>query len=308
MSVLKNFFAKIKASCTSDISLRKASFLFVFAVAGIAAFIRTVNPQMKIFNHRAIGNAVMNGVDANVFISSFWICFAIFMLTFFVGNAVLNFIHRKILSRHKNFEVDISTIWLFTLLMFINMIIFMYDVFATKEVQAIPYIFFITYVIVFLNSCLNVIFPKFFNIDDTENNYQLQNLIVMLAPLPLAYFVLLLFPYQTNVMREGVIIYFALYLLAKIFVHGIKKISLVIKALVPLSFLPLTYVVANEMQYTLSRHGIIFQPKIIALCLSAILICISIFYTRSGQDDNEFKNLKRLENIIFPFLLERMLQ
>jgi hypothetical protein len=78
---------------------------------------------------------------------------------------------------------------------------------------------------------------------------------------------------------KSAVIYVVFYLLIRFLLNGKIRPCAAAYALIQLSFLPLAYIIGNEAQYTLTKHGIVTSPKIIVLgfvfCLTPLLyLCI----------------------------------
>ena len=290
------------------ISLRRVIFLFTMSVAFIAAFIRKVNPQITIFHHRAIGNAVLNGVDPRVYVSSFYVCIIIFFAVFWAGNFIIN--QLKKLALNRNFDYEYSLVSDFSFITLINMIIFLYDVLQSKTVLVIPFVIFAAFAFVILHAFLNIILPEKFTVNENDESKQLWTSVIFLLPVFLTYSARLMMTYargSTVSLRSPVslILYAVFYITARLFIRKKSVINASANALVPLSFLPVTYIAANEIQYTLTKHGIQTDPVQLALIFSAVIIlsAIMILIRPKSYSINESESLARIENIVLPVLL-----
>ncbi len=309
MTKLKNFFANLPRM--EHISLQRFIFLFTLSVAFIAAFIRKVNPELKFFSHRAIGNTILNGIDAKIYVSSFYVCIIIFFVVFWAGNFIINLL--KKLAHSRNLDYEFSLISDFSFITLINMIIFLYDILQSRIIQPVPYIIFAAFGFVILHTLLNIILPERFCVHESDSLKRLWTSLIFILPAVMTFFVLLVKNYgQNNIIvlssPQFLIIYAIFYLLARLFIRSNKIIAVSISALVPLSFLPVTYIFASELQYTLTKHGVYTTPEKIALIVSIIILFLAaiIIFRRKSYNFDENILSARLEKIILPVLLVTM--
>ena len=306
MHKLRKFFADILHA--ENISLSRFIFLFTISVAFAAAFIRKVNPELTFFSHRAIGNAVLNGINAKSYVSAYYVCIVIFFAVFWAGNFLLN--RLKKLTLNRNLDYEYSLVSDFSFIALINMLIFLYDVLQSKTIQAVPYVIFIAFAFVILHAVLNIILPERFTVNDSETSQKLWTSVIFLLPVFLTYSAHLFMTYgrsSTALLRSPVslILYAVFYVIARLLIRRRSVINASVRALVPLSFLPLTYITANEIQYTLTKYGIQTDPVKLALIFSVIIILIAvlILVMPKSYSVNESASFKRLENIVLPALL-----
>lgn len=289
-------------------SLRRFIFLFTLSVAFIAAFIRKVNPEVTLFRHRAIGNAVLNMIDPRVYVSSFYVCIIIFFAVFWIGNSMISLLKKA--AKNRNLDYEYSMVCDFSFIALINMIIFLYDVLQSKIVQPIPFVIFIAFAFVIFHTVLNIILPERFSVNENETHKRLWTSVIFLLPAFLTYSACLVMNFgKTNVMplRTPVTlaVYAVLYIMARLFIRHKSVISASARVLIPVSFLPVTFIAANEIQYTLTKHGTQIDPVQLALIFSAIIIFCAfvILMMPKSYRLNESESLARIENIILPVLL-----
>ena len=290
------------------ISLRRFIFLFTLSVAFIAAFIRKVNPELTLFRHRAIGNAVINGIDARVYVSSFYVCIVIFFAVFWIGNFMISLLKKK--AANRNLDYEYSMVSDFSCITLINMIIFLYDTLQSRSIPAIPFIIFVAFIFVIIHTVLNMILPERFSVNDSEISKKLWTSVIFLLPAFLTYSACFMLSYgksEAVPLRTPVslAIYTLLYVIARLFIRQKSVLSASVHVLVPLSFLPVIYIAANEIQYTLTKHGIHTTPEKLVLMFSAVIFLsvIVILMRRSSYEDTESESLARIEKIVLPVLL-----
>lgn len=177
-------------------SLRRFIFLFTLSVAFIAAFIRKVNPEVTLFRHRAIGNAVLNMIDPRVYVSSFYVCIIIFFAVFWIGNFMINLLKRA--AKNRNLDYEYSMLSDFSFIALINMIIFLYDVLQSKIVQPIPFVIFIAFAFVIFHTVLNIILPERFSVNENETYKRLWTSVIFLLPAFLTYSACLVMNFGKN--------------------------------------------------------------------------------------------------------------
>jgi hypothetical protein len=273
----------------------------------VAAYIKTVNLNMTVFYERAIGHASINGADAPMRVTAFWICLAVFILSLLLVNFII--------SRTKNcltlkfpehsFASEKTLLFEFSILLFINELIYLYRfVKNTGNKNQI-----ITLVIAFAAVCLHLLISILRAHKNLPSETHLQSTLAFLIPIPLTYFILLFISIRHTstiyvVSIKSAVIYILFYLLLKFLLNKKIYTCAAAYALIPLSFLPLAYIIANETQYTLTKHGIVINPKIIALGFFILLYCIALFvYFLKHKNSSEELALKKIDNIVLPVLL-----
>jgi hypothetical protein len=292
------------------VSLRTMPLLLAMSAGLVMVYIRTVDTRLTNFYERAIGHASINGVDAPIRVTAFWTCIAIFALSFLLGSYVISRIKGWLLAKFPETSFGFEYAFLFELgmLLFINELIFL-D--SNKQVRSekTPVLILC---FVFAALCLHWVLSLYKAYRNRARNKNfaetpLQTALAFILPIPLVYFTLLFTSSGQTIAVisiKAAIIYFALYGITR-FLAGWKiNPNAAAYSLVPLSFLPAVYIIANEAQYTLTKHGIVLAPKAIALCIGVFLVAVAVIvYFLKLRADNDKLAMNKIENIVVPVLL-----
>ncbi|GMO17127.1 MAG: hypothetical protein Pg6A_03380 [Termitinemataceae bacterium] len=292
------------------VSLRTMPLLLAMSAGLVMVYIRTVDTRLTNFYERAIGHASINGVDAPIRVTAFWTCIAIFALSFLLGSYVISRIKGWLLAKFPETSFGFEYAFLFELgmLLFINELIFL-D--SNKQVRSekTPVLILC---FVFAALCLHWVLSLYKAYRNRARNKNfaetpLQTALAFILPIPLVYFTLLFTSSGQTIAVisiKAAIIYFALYGITR-FLAGWKiNSNAAAYSLVPLSFLPAVYIIANEAQYTLTKHGIVLAPKAIALCIGVFLVAVAVIvYFLKLRADNDKLAMNKIENIVVPVLL-----
>jgi len=286
--------------------------LLAFSVALVVANIKSINFNMTNFYERAIGHASINGVDAPMRVTAFWTCLAIFALSFLLGSHVIEKVNGYLTKKFSKdtFEMEKNLLFEFGILLFLNELIFLYvyDWHTSSKAQ-VPKVLFLCFS--FAAVCVHSLISVFMAHKKIANETTLQSALAFLLPVPLTYFVLLATSFNNSAVAvisvKAAAVYFAFYLEIRFLLNRKKrKIRPVAAgyALIPLSFLPMMYVIGSEAQYTLTKHGVVVSPKIIAMWLSVFLVAVAaLMYRLKRNVENDESAIEKIETIIIPALL-----
>jgi len=304
----------VKLLLLNGVTYKTLPFLLAFSVALVLANIKSMNFKMTNFYERAIGPASLNVVDAPMRVTAFWMCLAIFAMSFLLGSYVIEKINEYLTKNFSDdtFEMEKNLLFEFGILLFLTELIYLYQVYghtSSNSREALR-IFCFSFGAVCVHSLISVLMAH----KKIANETTLQSALAFLLPIPLTYFVLLVTSFNNSAVAvlsvKATTVYFVFYFVIRFMLNCKKrKISPVAAgyALIPLAFVPMMYVLGSEAQYTLTKHGVVVSPKIIALCLSVILFAAAaLIYRLKGNVENDESVIKKMENIIIPVLLVTM--
>ena len=252
----------------NGVSVKTLPLILAASIALVTAYIKTLNFKMTDFYERAIGAASIYGVDAPMRVTAFWTCIAIFILSFLLGNLIINKIKSFLLLKFpKHPFTHEKTLFLeFGILLFINELIYLHGFVKNITISRDPvFLLYFTFGVI----CLHALFSVFRLSDNLQPETHLQSALIVLYPIPLMYFTLLVTSSGASMISvfsiKSAVIYIIFYFIIRFVFNKIIRSCAAAYSLIPLSFLPLGYIIANEAQYTLTKHGIVASPKIIAL-------------------------------------------
>ena len=291
----------------NGVSVKTLPLILAASIALVTAYIKTLNFKMTDFYERAIGHASINGVDALMRVTAFWTCIAIFILSFLLGSFIINRTKNYLSSKfpERPFALEKTLFFEFGILLFINELIYLYGFVKNINISRDPVLLLnFTFGVI----CLHALVSVFRASDNLQAETRLQSALFFLFPIPLTYFTLLATSSGTAVIPvisvNSAAMYIIFYFFIRFLINKIIRSYAAAYALVPLSFLPLAYIAANETQYTLTKHGIVASPKIIALGFCVFLVGIAIFvYLLKNKRGSEELALKKIENLVIPALL-----
>jgi hypothetical protein len=301
--ILKNV---IKIVRLNGLSLETLPLIFAASIALVMTYIKTVNLYMTKFYERAIGHASINGIDAPMRVTAFWTCISIFVLSFILGSFFIDKTKNYLASRFPkhSFALEKTLFFEFGILLFINELIYLYG-FVKNNGNRNPVL---PLAFAFGVVCLHALISVFRTRKNIPIETHLQSALAFLIPIPLTYFILLVTSSGTPtipvVSIKSAVIYITFYFLLRFLLNRKIHPCAAAYALIPLSFLPLAYIIANEAQYTLTKYGMVISPKIIALGLCILLNGIALFvYLMNYKNSSEESALKKIESLVLPVLL-----
>lgn len=287
------------------ISVERVPVLLSCSISLVVLYIKSVDINLTEFYDRAIGHASINGIDAPIRIHTFWICVLIFAVSLFVGNYLIsravNYISAK--APMHLLEPPSMLFFEFSILLLINLVIFLIS-FVKDRTTRIPITLPIVFAVICIHLVINVaISPKRF-----LGRSWLADAVELISPVPLMYFLLLITSVGNSTIEimswKSLFIYLLVYLSIRVWCAGSGDVFAAVYSLIPISLLPVTYIIANEMQYTLTKHNFVFRPKIIALIISICLFVLAlIIYTKKKGLVNEANAGSIFNNIIIPIFL-----
>jgi hypothetical protein len=260
------------------------------------------------FYYRAIGHASINGIDAPVRVRTFWLSLIILIVSFFVINYFFTRVKRRLSSRLDAGFLSLESTMFFELgmLILVNLVVFYNNVLRYQPDAArlkILVLLAFTTAIVGLHTFIKIL--------DAKNSSQQNALgaaLSFLFPIPLTYFVLLMTYFNTPTVPvytlKALFVYLFLFFIVRFLIRGILKPVPTAYSLIPVMFIPFAYIAGNELQYTLTKYGMSFPPKIIAAAFSAVLLIIGVLvYINKRNVTTEDHIIPKIENIIVPVLL-----
>jgi len=281
----------------NGVSVETLPLILASSIALVAVYIKTLNFKMTDFYERAIGHASINGVDAPMRVRAFWICIAIFILSFLLGNFIINRTKNFLSSKfpERPFDLEKTLFFEFGVLLFINVLIYLHGFVKNTDISRKPVI---PLAFAFAVVCLYALISIFRAYKNLPAETHIQSALFILYPILLTYFTLLVISSGTLVIPVISVKSAAIYIIFYFFISFLfnRKIRscAAAYALVPLSFLPLAYITANEAQYTLMKHGIVTSSKIIALGFCVFLFGIALFvYLLKHKSSSEELALKK---------------
>jgi len=304
--------SKIKKTLIEIVSLNGVSvttlpLTLAVSIVLVVAYIKNVNFNMTVFYERAIGPPSINNVDALIRVNVFWTCIAVFVLSFLLGSFIADRTKKYLESKfpERSFAMEKTLIFEFGILLLLNEIIYLHE-FVKKIYGNRNY--FLPLIFAFGVVCLHALISIYRAHKNLNAETHLQSALAFLIPIPLTYFALLVLSSGTPVIPiisiKSAAIYTIFYFLLRFMLNDKINSCAAAYALVPLSFLPMAYIIANEAQYTLTKHGIIISPKVIALGIYFLLGGIALFaYLLKRKNNSEEFALKKIENIVLPVLL-----
>lgn len=288
------------------ISIKAIPFLLSCSISLIVLYIKNVNTNLTVFYNRAIGHASINGVDAPVRVHVFWICVLIFLLSFIIGNYLINRIVGYIAAKNPAYSLDSVSMLFFELsiLLLIDLIMFLMSFVKDRTVQ-MPVMMPVIFVIVCVHLFMNI---TVFSGQSLGGGQLLADAVELIAPIPLTYLLMMIVSVGKSTVEimswKGLLCYILAYFLVRLWCAKSRDLFATVYTLIPLSFLPLTYIIANEAHYTLTKYDIMIGPKRIAFILSGILFVIAaILYQKKKTSANEIGAEKIFNNVIIPIFL-----
>jgi len=291
----------------NGVSVKTLPPLLATSIALVVAYIKTVNLSMTEFYERAIGHASIHAVDAPMRVTAFWTCIAIFILSFMLGSFIIDKAKKILVSKFSehSFVLEKTLFFELGILYLINEIVYLYGFVKNVNVSKDPLISLNFTIVV---ACVHILISIFKNYKNFPVETHFQSALALLIPIPLTYFMLLVLSSGAVTISvisiKSAIIYFIFYLFLRFMLDRIINLSAAACAFIPLSFLPLAYIIANEAQYTLTKHGAVISPKVIALGVSLLLngIALLVYLLKRKNNSEEFA-IKKIENIVLPVLL-----
>jgi len=309
MNRFKKFLCNI--FIIKDLPIKAIPMMMSISIALTMCYIAYVNKYKRYltkFYDRAIGHASINGIDAPVRVHTFWLSLIILVVSF----VVMNYVFKKIKCRLSS-KLDIgflsfeSTVFFeLGMLMLVNLIIF-YNNVLRRQADALRLKLIVLLAVVIFMIGLHT----FIKILDTKNIMQQNALgaaLSFLFPVPLTYFVLLMTSFNSLTINVYTIkafyVYVILYLTVRFLMGGIFKPTSMAYSLIPISFIMFSYIVGNEIQYTLTKYGMSFSPKVIAVAINTTLMIIgALIYIKKRTVTAENSAIHKMETVIVPVML-----
>lgn len=302
---------KLQKAITWIVSQRRISiwtmpFLLAVSIASVAAYLKTVHTDMTEFYGRAIGDASIHGVDAPVRVTTFWICIFLFASTFllsaFLVEKVQTYCAKRFLA--STFELERTMLFELSILLLLNELIFLYQFVVDSHAVMSPYV-----IIAFTVVCLHTLMKAWevYTKKKLPEKEAFTYALAFLYPVPFTYVTVFAVSIHNDTVQVAsigtVVIYFVFYFLIRIFFIQAMHPYAAAYALVPLSFVPMMYIVGNEWQYTLTKQGIVLGPKIITAGCIVVLIAAAIIYYWKKKQAVANRIQRNTLDIVLPVLL-----
>ncbi len=280
-------------------------------IASVIIVLKSVDTSMTEFYGRAIGHASINGVDAPVRTTVFWSCillfFVVFLLGLFLSGRVQEYLSGRFPGRY--FALEEELLFEAGMLCLLNQVTYLYQFVSDRDTKMPPYVP-AGIAVVCIHAVISV--GKAYGKKKLPAETALQSALAFLMPVPVVYFMLLLLSFGKKNMTvcslETWVLYLVLYLLMRLVVMRWMHPAAAAYALIPASFLPMAYIVGNEIQYTLTKHGIFTSPKRISFGISiGLLVAACLWYVKKRDGSAlETEAVKKIENIVVPVFLVTM--
>jgi len=291
------------------ISIKTMPVVAAISIALVTGYIKSVDTNLTQFYDRAIGAASINGVDAPVRISAFWTCVALFAGTLILGSCFIKKFQAFLSVRYpdRSFQAESQIFFEFGLLLLIHQLVFL-TAFVKARATPMPALIWAVLAVVSGHLFLNLFAPQ-----EKRIGYSaVYDAFIFIAPISLTYLIFLFISCvcHSSVIVvnsiEGFIVYFLLSLAVRFAPSAVVASNAAIYVLIPFSLIPSASITANEIQYTLTKHGLLLDPQTLALWISAVLLLLSgiIYQCKYRTDLQERKQaVGKLENIVIPILL-----
>jgi len=294
-----------------------------FGVLSVMWYINRVDFTLKRFTDRAIGIAILLGIDPAKRQDVYFLSMLVFVAVFFSVIFILSLFEKNISTKkiEQHFKFDKTLLSELSMLLLVNLALAVVNFNNNSRAIIIP--IFIIFVLILHNilkladllNLRNRVVQKFQFLNSFLTKPNTLALIsrpefvffTIIVPIPFLYFLQLL-PGRDDTVNifsplNG-FIYIALYMVFRTAMKymDIKKVAM---ASIPLCCIPLSIIFSNELQYTLLKYHS-FSPKSIALFLSLLLIGISVLIYSLKKNYSKTNAAKIIQNVFFPIILVTM--
>lgn len=304
-NTIQDYLAKMR--------LQNMPIILSASIGLVLLYLSGIDDTMTEFFDRAIGGASMKAIDAPIRVEAFWTSLMILIASFLVLNFLVITIGEYVKKKYGEHFLQLEREIFFELglVMLINLVLSFNGVIRdfTDELHSKLLILLIVATgVVALHTLLKILEGNKL----TKNHAQIPLLTAaaFILPLSLTCFVQLFVSRGTNTIAmysiTSLVIYLILFVAVRLVLFRVQSINVtaLIYALIPVSLMPLSYILSNELQYTLTKHNIVLSPKVIATAFGALLLLIGMFvYWKNRNKTNERTANAALENFVLPTLL-----